>query len=415
MNIAAPWNWARTQIHPYSAQLRFCLRMTVAALLAFVLAHVLTIPLHGLWAVLTAVVVTQMSVGGSLRATAEYVIGTLAGALYASAVGVLVSHTTAMALAGLLALTIAPLACAAALNPSFRVAPFTAALVLLISGQLGEGPIESALYRLLEVALGGAVAVTVSLLVFPQRAHGLGLDVAARILDQLAQILPYLLAGFTRKLDIDKVRRLQHEAGRGVASFQALAAESKRERLVALAAEPDPGPLSRTLLRLRHDLVMIGRAAVVPLPDVFAERLGPLLARMGASASDYLQGSATALASRRSPPSLDPVKAALEAYTSEITVLRTEGLMRNLKSGDSSKYLHLASPSTSCNRISLISSAVCRRIRDLLRERARYGRMPVLPRRAWPACARGYLDGPGQMLHVRDAMGRRRGYCIHRR
>jgi uncharacterized membrane protein YccC len=158
--------------------------MTVAALLAFALAQVLTIPLHGLWAVLTAVVVTQMSVGGSLRATAEYVIGTLAGAIYASAVGLLVPHTTAMALAALLALTIAPLAFAVALNPSFRVAPFTAALVLLISGQLGEGPIESALYRLLEVALGGAVAVTVSLLVFPQRAHGLGLDAAARILDQ---------------------------------------------------------------------------------------------------------------------------------------------------------------------------------------------------------------------------------------
>jgi uncharacterized membrane protein YccC len=81
-----------------------------------------------------------------------------------------VPHTTPLALAGVLALTVAPLAGAAALNPSFRVAPFTGVIVLQISNELGEGPLESALYRLLEVALGGAVAVTVSLLVFPERA-----------------------------------------------------------------------------------------------------------------------------------------------------------------------------------------------------------------------------------------------------
>lgn len=330
MTMPGPWNQARIQVRAYKAQFRFCLRVTVAALLAFALAQVLTIPLHGLWAVLTAVVVTQMSVGGSLRATAEYVIGTLSGAIYASAIGVLVPHTTAMALAALLALTIAPLAFAVALNPSFRVAPFTAALVLLISSQLGEGPIESALYRLLEVALGGAVAVTVSLLVFPDRAHGLGLDAGARILNQMGRVLPELLAGFTRKLDVDKVRRIQEEIGRGVAGFQALAAESKGERLFSLVAEPDPGPLSRTLLRLRHDLVMIRRAGVLPLPDTLAEHLEPLLA----SASDYLHGCATALTLRRSAPSLDPIKAALEAYTSEITALRNEGLLRRLSSSE---------------------------------------------------------------------------------
>jgi uncharacterized membrane protein YccC len=188
MNLRAAWNWAAARVKAYRAQLRFCLRMTVAALLAFALTQLLAIPLHGLWAVLTAVVVTQMSVGGSLRATAEYVIGTLGGAAYASLVGVLVPHITALALAGVLALTVAPLAGAAALNPSFRVAPFTAVIVLLISNELGEGPIESALFRLLEVGLGGAVAVTVSLLVFPERAYGLGLDAAARGLDRLAQV-----------------------------------------------------------------------------------------------------------------------------------------------------------------------------------------------------------------------------------
>ena len=99
--------------------------MTVAAVLAFALAQVWNLPLHGLWAVLTAVVLTQISVGGSLHATTEYVMGTIAGAIYAGGVGVLVPHTTTIALAGVLALTIAPLAYAAAVKPSFRVASFT--------------------------------------------------------------------------------------------------------------------------------------------------------------------------------------------------------------------------------------------------------------------------------------------------
>jgi uncharacterized membrane protein YccC len=289
--------------------------------------------LHGLWAVLTAVVVTQISVGGSLRATAEYVVGTLGGVAYATLVGVLVPHTTPLALAGVLALTVAPLAGAAALNPSFRVAPFTGVIVLLISNELGEGPLESALYRLLEVALGGAVAVTVSLLVFPERAYGLGLDAAARALDQLAQVLPELLA-LSRKLDLDEVRRIQDATGEAVANCQAIAAEAKRERFVNLGAEPDPGPLARTLLRLRHDLVIIGRAAVVPLPDVLLGRLGPLLERLGASASEYLRGSAGALRSRCSPPPLDPITTALEAYTFEIAAVRHQGLTRSLSSSE---------------------------------------------------------------------------------
>ena len=265
MTVPGAWERIGHYVRPYRAQLRFSLRVALAALLAFALAQVLTIPLHGLWAVLTAVLVTQMSIGASVRAAAEYVVGTLGGVIYASAIAVAIPHANTIALAGLLALTMAPLAFAAALNPIFRVAPFTGALVLLISGQLREGPIEAALYRLLEVLLGGAIGVTVSLLVLPERAHGLGLEAGARILDQLARALPKLLTGVTQELDVDEVHRIQSEIGRSIAGFQAHAAELKGERLFSLVARPDPSSLSRTLLRLRHDLVMIrprgGRAA----------------------------------------------------------------------------------------------------------------------------------------------------------
>jgi len=330
MDKLAVWSRVRGQVRAYRAQLRFCVRVTVAGLSAFAIARSLAFPLHGLWAVLTAIVVTNVSVGASLRATIEYIVGTLGGAVYAAAIGLIIPHATATAQAVVLVLAVAPMALASAINPSFRVAPFSAVLVLLIGGELGENPIESAVIRVSEVALGGAVAVGVSVLVFPDRAHGLGLEAAARILERMAHLLPKLLAGFIRNLDTAEIRRLQDDLGGSVTAFQALAAEAKRERFVALTRHPDPAPLSRTLLRLRHDLVILGRAAVLSLPESFAQRLGPLLARVGAEASEFLRGSATALAQRRHPPPLEPAQASLTAHDAEVAALRSEGLTRTL-------------------------------------------------------------------------------------
>ena len=86
MTTLTALTWARARLRPYRSQLRFCLRMTVAALLAFALTQLWTIPLNGLWAVLTAVVLTDVSVGRSVHATTEYVMGTIGGAIYAAAI-----------------------------------------------------------------------------------------------------------------------------------------------------------------------------------------------------------------------------------------------------------------------------------------------------------------------------------------
>ena len=43
-----------------------------------------------LWSVLTAVIVTQSSVGRSVKATIDYLVGTLGGAIYAGAVAALI-------------------------------------------------------------------------------------------------------------------------------------------------------------------------------------------------------------------------------------------------------------------------------------------------------------------------------------
>jgi hypothetical protein len=117
-------------------------------------------------------------------------------------------------------------------------------------------------------------------------------------------------------------------------------------------AEPDPERLSRILLRLRHDFVMIGRGANRPLPDIIAQRLRPLLERLAADASDFLRKSGIALVQHHSPPTLQ-LEAALEAYTSGIIALRKEGAVL-FQTKRRSASLRLVSGSNSFIEISRI-------------------------------------------------------------
>ena len=323
------WRSLRTRISEHRVQLSLSLRVTIASLLSFAVSHLLHIPLP-LWTVLTAIILTQVSFGRSVKATIDYLVGTVGGAIYTGAVAALVPHTNEFWLAGSLALAIAPLALLAATYPSFTAATFTAALVLLVPGIAHVGPIESALYRVVEVAIGGVTALTVSLLIFPIRAQSLAIETAAKMLILTAQSLPQLIAGFMQARDATDIGRLQDSIGQAFSRLDAVDAEAKHERINFLAAGPELGPLLRTLLRLRHDLIIIGRAATVPLPEVFQSRLGPDLGRVADTVAHYLRRSGEALVARHNPPPLDAVNQALDSYAEALAAARREGLTQSL-------------------------------------------------------------------------------------
>jgi len=307
--------------------LRFAVRVTATATAALLTAQFFTLPLHGLWVVLTAIVVTQLSVGGSVHASVEYFVGTLGGAVFAGLVGFAIPHTSVAAQIGVLALVIAPLGFAAAVSPQFRVAPFSAVLVLLISGQLGEGPIGSALTRMAEVALGGAIAVIVSLLIVPVRADRLVREAAAGVLNQMADHLPKILAGVFASPHLAELRAMQDSIGHKVAALQDAVEEVERERPISFTSVPDPAPLPRTLLRLRHDFIIMGRASAEPLPADLNAALKPILDRAGAVISGYFRGCARALTTHHSPlPPLEPVTAELDSCASQLTALQQREL-----------------------------------------------------------------------------------------
>src|ERR1700721_3121735 len=110
------------RVRRYRLQLILALRVTVAALLAFAVAQVLHLHLP-LWAVLTSLIVTQASLGRSVKVASDYLIGTFAGVAYGGAIAILIPHDSEWALLAVLALAVAPLAFIASFRRQFKLLP----------------------------------------------------------------------------------------------------------------------------------------------------------------------------------------------------------------------------------------------------------------------------------------------------
>jgi uncharacterized membrane protein YccC len=327
-------------LRPRKAQMALAFRVTVGAAGAYVIATALHLRLP-LWAVLTSLIVTQMSVGRSLKATRDYMFGTVGGAIYGGAIAVLLPHSGEFGLLALLVLAIAPLAFIAAINPSLNAATVTAVIVLLVPTFSHVDPLASAIDRVMEVTVGALTGLLVSFFVLPSRAHGQIQITAARTLEMIAVAFRQLLAGLANGLDNDALHRIQDGIGRALVELNALGAEAERERAAHLSRGPDTGPLLRTNVRLRHDLVMIGRACVMALPENLQARLALPLANVGEAVVAYLRSASVSLRTGTGSPSVAPVEDALQGYAEEVAALRGEGLIRVLPGDAAERFFAL--------------------------------------------------------------------------
>jgi uncharacterized membrane protein YccC len=320
----------RALAHRHRLQLILSVRVTVSALAALGLAQVLNLKLP-LWAVLTALIVTQMSVGRSLKVATDYLMGTLIGVFYGGALAILIPHESEWALFVVLALAVAPLAFVAAFKANFNVLPITAIIVLLVPSMQHVSPVASAVDRVLEVTVGGIVGFIVSFFVFPSRAHALTTEAAADTFELVAMALSQLLEHHCGGEQAD-VRSINAQIGALLTRLNASGAEAEHERTARLTSGPDTGPLLRTLLRLRHDIVILGRAVGCELPDAVQSRLEPPLQQISAPATHFLHAAAAALRARIPPPPLDAIETAFGAYTDEFGEIRHAGLTRDMTS-----------------------------------------------------------------------------------
>jgi uncharacterized membrane protein YccC len=300
--------WLSARLNDRRAQLRLCLRVTVAAVLTFYISQLLHLP-WALWAVLTAVIMTQTSVGKSLIATIDYMIGTLGGGIYSGFVGV---------------------AFLASLSPRFAAAPFTAVMVLLLPTITHASALQSAFFRVIEVAVGCAVSLAVSFLVFPQRAHNLVYEGAAKILIRLGDILSVLIADLNAQQTETPAQQLQRHVGDAFQKLAAINIEAARERSAYLHSDPDPQPLIDVTLRLRHDIVLLGRAATEPLPPFILERLVQPIEQFAVAAREFLIAAAAALNARTEPPPVTQIDTAFTNFSEAFAALRRAQLLQNL-------------------------------------------------------------------------------------
>jgi uncharacterized membrane protein YccC len=306
-------------------------RMSAAGLISFAVAHLIGLS-QVYWAVLTAIIVMQASIGGSLKAVIERLIGTIGGAGWGVAVTLAVPHGGVLSLGLALAVALVPLAALAAFRPSYRIAPVTAAIVLL--GHSGEsGVVATALDRVFEIGLGSVVALAVALTVSPARAHELlcvaGRDALALMADQVK----LLLGGVAAPLDSPAVLALHDRIRAAIERAAAAAGEADRERRSYITDAPDPDPLVRNLRRLSHDLVIIARALPAPLPEAVSAGLAVPAAAIADALSAGLIEVGAALVTRAAPPDPAPIARALASFEAELAALRRAGVTLELPVG----------------------------------------------------------------------------------
>src|SRR5229473_2283110 len=312
----------------YRPEAGLTLRMSAAGLITFAIAHLLGLT-QIYWAVLTAVIVMQASIGGSLKAMIDRFIGTIGGAGWGVVVTLTLPHQSMLSTGLALAVALVPLAAAVAFRPGYRIAPVTAVIVLLAYPDQ-TGIVEAALDRVLEIGLGGVVALGVALLVAPARAQDLlsaaGRDALALMADQVK----LLLGDGAGAPDLAAVQGFHDRIRAAVERAAAAADEVDRERRSYITDAPDPDPLVRTLRRLSHDLVIISRALTAPSPEPVVTRLAPPVAAIAAALSAAFARIGAALASRSAPPDLTAVAQALTSFEAELAVLRRDGVTRAL-------------------------------------------------------------------------------------
>jgi len=306
-------------------ELRQTFRVAIATGAAYAAYKALGLP-QGYWAVFTVMIVMQGSIGGTLGAATERMMGTLAGALVGGLAAAFHSHTSLGVGVALVLVTCATV-WAAAIRPQLRVAPVTAAIMLLTDP--AGAPVEQfVLDRIIEIGLGGLIGVLAMVLIFPARSHTVVVSRSVAVLNRIQRLLQSEADALERGEALTP--STEHPALRqALAAVEQALKDADRERASKLADHRIPAAIPRTLWRVRNDLVGIGTVLREPLPHQIAPTLAPAAARLLRAEAELTGRCATAL-DAVAVVSRNDVSAAHLAFTETFTGLRQSGAMRAL-------------------------------------------------------------------------------------
>ena len=313
---------------------RHAIRVSCAVVAAYALATLLRLP-QGYWAVFTAVIIVQGSLGATITASIERLMGTVVGA--AVGAGAAMLHARWPEAGGpILAVTAALLAFLAAVRPAFKVAPITA-VIMLIGTTTHLDPLVAAVLRVAEITVGSVVGVAATLMIFPARAHVSVVKQATRTADLLAEVLDHYARKLRGEATDFEPRGHYDDTLKALASLQTAMAEADRESATRLSDQSVTDALPRTLWRLRNDCVMIGRALreTFPAPGLTLQSA----AMLGACAG-FLRTCATLLSGGPRPDRIAFAQAH-QAFQTAVETLRETGGTRALAFDDAARVFGL--------------------------------------------------------------------------
>ncbi|WP_336799792.1 FUSC family protein [Kaistia sp. MMO-174] len=316
MNLS---NW----MHPDREIWQAGLRTAAAGGLTLLIADFLALP-QGYWAVISAVIIVQNRIGASLQAAASRVIGTLVGGLVGFAVAMVMPATPVGAFLGL-ALALGVLGMMAVRHVNLRVAPLTAA-ILLVSAPSHVAVTISATHRMIEILVGCAIGVLVSMTVAPGRSDSWMRTEAAEILSRLATLFGIDRSGTDEARD-GRIGEADAAIDKAFRSFDTLTKEVAEERASHISrGVVDPERLRHGLRDLRTSSSFMFRMSRLPKPASVADALGGPLAEVTAAVRMALTGLGQSLIARAAPSGMDALDRSFAAF---------QDTAQNLMGGDS--------------------------------------------------------------------------------
>ncbi|WP_024281298.1 FUSC family protein [Xanthobacter sp. 126] len=308
------------------AHLKLALRATIAGIVTYLLAEQFSLP-NGYWAVLTAVLVVQATLGASLSVAIDRALGTLAGGVVGVA-GAMVAGPSQIQTLMVLSLALFIAAAMAARSPSFKLAPVTVIIVML--AHPGDvAPWLAGLTRVAEITLGGAVGLLCAILILPERALGKLFPHCAKALRLTARLLDLGRGGLLGQgIDPSVIDQLNGGARLALRAADLRLVEVRAEQAGRLTTQTDPAPVVRGARRLWHSAIILLRNADRPLDEPVAGLVSAALtaatttlsAQMSAIA-DRLDGLPVADLATRA----DAASAAVAALEGRVEELNTQG------------------------------------------------------------------------------------------
>ncbi|MBX3549056.1 MAG: FUSC family protein [Xanthobacteraceae bacterium] len=315
----------------YHSVLLHSMRMTAAGTLAYASAHLLGLP-EGFPAAITALIVAQSNLGGSLKTAVEQIIGSVLGAALATTAALAIRPQDAISSVAAVAIALAPLTLLVARSPGYRVAPVTALLVLVGGSSLQLNPVDLASQRILGAGLGCFVGLLVSILVVPSRAARSIVDLSNRITLLMADQL--IALSNDGSVTIDTLGNKAKETRDSMVRLALLVEDAARESRARLSGASNSHRMLRTLRRIRQDIDMLRRAAREAGNNAVHQSALESWRRAANSGALTLRGISKLLGGEPESEDLGVISKSLRDYRHAVEDMRRTETTRSLSIGE---------------------------------------------------------------------------------